>query len=1280
MQSASHLPHLSLRDIPFLYSYGPNDDRLHNFYIPALKASVRYDRMTGYFSSTSLAVAAAGVAHLIANRGQMRLLVGAQLYDEDVEAIQRGETELEEVVARRMEAALTDPDTLSDEIQRARLEALAWMVARGQLTIRVVLPAGENDIPLPADRATDYFHPKEGIFTDAEGNQVAFSGSINESVTGWERNYEQFMVFVSWTAEGGRIFVAEAKNRFQRLWEQREPGWISLPIPEAARRRLLRFTPARPPTRDPLEHGPRTAIAETPAVPIAYPREQERTQIVLRYLRDGPHLLGATGLGMSTCAVEPWPHQRFVLRRVLSTFPQRCLIADEVGLGKTIEAGLILRQLTLSGLVRRALILAPKSVLRQWQEELYEKFSLNVPRYDGRIFVDYFGEEIPPSTPNLWDTLPVVLASSQLVKRAERRQTLLEARPWDMVIVDEAHHARRRDFLNLDTYRPNRLLELLLELQERTDMLLLLTATPMQVHPVEVWDLLSLLGLSGRWGVDARSFLAFFTELQKPPEAMDEQLVLDLIRAELAVEGLDERLAGRLQQQLGPVQWQQVRNLLDKPTSGRPWRQLSPQAQQAVVQLARRHTPLRRLVLRHTRQLLRRYREQGLLQANATKRDPSLCWIPMSPPERELYDRIEEYISRFYSKYEGERKGLGFVMTVYRRRLTSSFYAVRRSLERRLAFLRGAVVRDEEQIAGLDLDDLEQDDLSYDVGEQLSDVRRDLFAEEEQYVEDFLSELRGLGEQDSKSQRLLSDLRTIFRRRDTVLIFTQYTDTMDYLRERLRAVYGSQVACYSGRGGERWDGVMWVPVSKEEIKNAFRRGEEVKILLCTEAASEGLNLQTCGVLINYDMPWNPMRVEQRIGRIDRIGQRFDTVWVYNYFYEDTVEASVYQALANRIDWFRNVMGATQPILARVDRLIQTLAMTPGQKRAGLLQQELQRLEQDMATTQSFDLDAWLEQDVGREDLPAPFSLAEVGVELTTLPGVQQDFRPHETIKNAYWLRRARGEEAAVTFDPDTADAHPNSVQLLTYGNPLWDELLDRVLSGEGSVVEANSEATGVLLRLETASAPKRTAWYVCQPAGEPRRIVNLADLREAIDRASELKPWDDSLIDKAKQAFIHGLKEEQERIQAARARLVRIRQLALEAKGRRLVEEAALTLLALRQQTGLFDQNLPPIQFDESAVQALAGQGYPFAPLLKKLGTQNIRLRPTDPFYLTVQKTRADSLRQRLEQLKTQGKTLLRQLSKTTGTGTMSGGAPSVTSTVFLLTTQLSTNKTRIHE
>nr|MBC8253740.1 helicase [Ardenticatenia bacterium] len=292
-----------LRDCRFQISYGPADDRLHGFYVPALSASVRCDRSTGFFTSSALAVAAAGVARLIANGGTMRLLVGAALTEEDVQAIACGQA-LEEAVSQRLVAALTEPE---EEVMRRRLEVLAWMVADGTLEIRVVLPTDRDGRPLPRSQAQEYYHPKEGVFTDANGDRIAFSGSINETTAGWQRNYEQFSVYFSWDATAP--YLAQVVHRFECLWQGEEPNWIAMDIPEAARQRLLTYQPATPPTRDPLERqlGERP-IVET-GVDFVTAIDQQREQLVFQFLRDAPYLPNAAQLGAVTSAVVPWPHQ-----------------------------------------------------------------------------------------------------------------------------------------------------------------------------------------------------------------------------------------------------------------------------------------------------------------------------------------------------------------------------------------------------------------------------------------------------------------------------------------------------------------------------------------------------------------------------------------------------------------------------------------------------------------------------------------------------------------------------------------------------------------------------------------------------------------------------------------------------------------------------------------------------------------------------------------------------------------------------------------------------------
>ena len=1233
---------IRLREHLFQISYGPADDRLHDFYIPALSCSVHYDRMAGFFSSTALAVAAAGVARLIANDGTMRLLVGAELSEADVQAIEQGQA-LTDVVAERLVEALSEPE---EELLRRRLEVLAWMVAARTLEIKVVLPKGPDGQPLPATSAIDYFHAKEGLFTDRHGDQIAFSGSVNESATGWQRNYEQFSVYFSWNATAP--YLAQVRHRFENLWNDQEPDWIALDVPEAARQQLLKYRPAIAPTRDPLERKPeKKAVAEAEERLVTAEEEQQE-RILFQFLRDAPFLLNAQNLGAATAALTPWPHQARVADAIIERFPERFLLCDEVGLGKTIEAGLVLRQLVLSGRVRRCLILAPKSVCRQWQEELYEKFVLNVPFFDGHTFRDVFGHVHEPTGANPWDACDFFIASSQLAKRRERRPQLLAARPWDLITVDEAHHARRRDFL-IRRYRPNRLLELLNELQARTQGLLLMTATPMQVHPVEVWDLLRLLGLGGRWGAGEDNFLGFFRELRRPISDADWDFVFDLVRDFLETGGeLDPAFVEQVQARLGLVDWQQVKELPYSRGRKARMKQLPPQGRALAAEMARRHTPLSRYLFRNTRSLLREYARRGILKATVPRRDPELVWIPMRDEEAKLYRRIEEYISQFYQKYEDERKGLGFVMTVYRRRLTSSFYAVRRSLQRRLDFLRGQTAPD--TVAGFDEDDLEQEDLTWDISEELEGEERSRFRDEGEYVEDFLAALRGLSSNDSKVERLLADLEQIFRKRETVIIFTQYTDTMDFLREQLRQVYGGQVACYSGRGGEFWNGIAWVPTTKEQIKNDFRRGEAIKILVCSEAASEGLNLQTCGVLINYDMPWNPMRVEQRIGRIDRIGQAYTRVWIRNYFYEDTVEARVYRALEDRIGWFEDVVGELQPILAQVGRAIQAVAMVPQAERQRVLDEEVARLRQELDSREAelLNLDKYLEAGEPPVGIASPVTLADLETLLTGTPSLKERFQPHPRFKRAYLLQ-TDGGEVAVTFDVALFDEHPNTLRLLSYG----EELLETLLHGvdEPDTVDAK---TGVLRC--TASGPVPLRAYYTLETGYVRRVKALADLQAILDSPPSFEHWTDEALSEAQRDFQSAAERANEQYQWVGDARQRNERLALEEKGRRLLLQAALVELAMGQRPELFGSQALPTAFTEQAVIGLRRHRYPFAGLLTLVSPEGLRPSPTDPFYLEVQGQSLEQLRGRFGSIRSQVERLLKQLALSATPGQTSDG------------------------
>lgn len=1226
-----------LPDKSFRISYGPADDRLNSFYIQALSSSVDYFRSAGFFSSSALAIAAAGISQIIKNGGKMRLMVGAQLTEDDVEAVRKGHG-LPDLVTEKMLAAFPDP---KDLIVKKRLEALAWMVSAGTLEIKVVLPTDEHGVPLPAHRSRDYYHTKEGIFTDPAGNQVGFSGSVNESEQAWLHNYEQFMVFCSWVP-GQKPFLDEIEGRLSRLWEHREERWLALPIPNAVRDRLIRLRPETVPDDDTyLGMAPPEEVTDVKPEPSLSATERDR--ILFQFVKDAPYLPNATRLGFDTATVKPWPHQGGVAGTIVDSFPESFLCSDEVGLGKTAEVGLALRQLYISGRVKRALILVPKSVARQWQEEMYEKFSLNVPLYDGREFLDIFRNRLPANTDNPWNSWPIIIASSQLVKRRDRQSEILEADPWDMVIVDEAHHARRREFNN-QPFRPNRLMELLVGtrgkpgIRNRTKSVILLTATPMQLHPVEVFDLLRILGLGGRWGAED-NFLRFFSELRRTVEQYDEadwRFILAMMKDFLDAGGsLDPEFERQAEERLGPVGWKQIQGLPSSKRWDAVLRRANTNERAVLIEMAKRHTPLRKFMFRNTRRLLREYQKKGILKERIPDRDPRLVWIELTRPEQDIYDRIDEYISDFYQRYEAERRGLGFIMTVYRRRLTSSFHAMKCSLERRLTFLQGETTNQ-----GYTDDDVEQDDLQKDVTEdEVSGAQSALQQEEIRYVEDYLSQLRNLGS-DTKAERLIEDINSLLARRETLIVFTQYTDTMDYLRDRLKEVYGSHVACYSGRGGETWNGTTWDLTTKEHIKAAFRKGEDIKILLCTEAASEGLNLQTCGVLINYDVPWNPMRVEQRIGRIDRIGQVHEKVWILNYFYKNTVEADIYSACSDRINWFETVVGELQPILSRVERAIQTAAMAKGETRLKCLEDEVFALreEVDRRKAEGINIDEYTLSGMTTGKTPqSPVTLPQLEKLLTESDLMRGVFTPHPKIEGAY-TAAWKGTQSAVTFRPDVFDKHPNTVRLLTYGDALFEEILS-------AVPPPGIDLRSVGIAKRSAKTPcDISAYYAVGEDGAVKPLFSLDTMKHVLGKTGGPELTEEK-VPEIDANFANIVEEKSRLISAQEETRKRTRSLSLQEEGRNLLVKTAYFRLAMTQQTPLFEETFP-MDFSDAAVKRLARLGYPFAGLLRLIDVDGVYLSPTEPAYLDMQKQNPATLNRRFAVITEQGKKLLSDLSE----------------------------------
>jgi superfamily II DNA or RNA helicase len=943
--------------------YSPEDGNLvAQFYIRALACAVRYDRSTGFFSVYALVLAMRGLEGLIRNGGRMRLLVGCTLGEAEVSAIERGMGLRATVEAAMLAMPLIAPDTAA----RDALELLAWMVAKDYLEVKVAVPCDTNRQPLPGK---GLFHEKAGILEDCAGNRLAFNGSINETAYGWTHNWESFHVYTTWG--DGAVHVHAEEATFQRLWANQARRALVLDVPTAARQALLTYMPPQDQMPVRLHDLANIAIAShaqsSPAVSPPIPPPLDRRRLLWGFLRYAPSFPnGGERIGEATCAITPWPHQIRAFHRMYDHWPPKLLIADEVGLGKTLQAGMLLRQAWLSGRARRILVMAPKAVLRQWQLELREKCNLNWPIYDGHTLAwcpspAFDGPRIQPVSRHEWHTEPCVLASSYLLRRRDRERELLEdAAPWDLIVLDEAHHARRRGGGLGSDDRPNQLLHLMQALRHRTDGLILLTATPMQVSPIEVYDLLSLLGFPPAWHVQA--FLDFFTYAAKPnPSHAELAHMASLFRAVEQTYGevsLEE--AQRFASNGSRIAARKLLRTLRDPAAT-PLRQLETTERRAAVRLMKAHTPLRRLVSRYTRELLRQYFRAGKLNMAIAERMVEDRFVDLTEAERRVYNAVEHYISTTYNAATAAtRTAVGFVMTIYRRRLASSFYALARTLERHLLAVTqpsapsdGAAQDGEEDIFD---DEIAEEAMDTEDAERLE--REALLLEEQGDIHDLLRAVQYLPT-DTKVRVLHEVLRDLRAQGYThVMIFTQYTDTMDFLRDELVQAFGPSIMCFSGRGGEvpTPDG-DWCVISREETKQLFRAGRG-GILLCTDAAAEGLNFQFCGALVNYDMPWNPMRVEQRIGRIDRLGQQYAHIRIVNLHYRETVETDVYMALRQRIQLFQTFVGRLQPILARLPRAIADMTLGPREAQTQAYDTLVSNLARDVeqAETSGFDLD------------------------------------------------------------------------------------------------------------------------------------------------------------------------------------------------------------------------------------------------------------------------------------------------------------------------------------
>jgi superfamily II DNA or RNA helicase len=561
--------------------------------------------------------------------------------------------------------------------------------------------------------------------------------------------------------------------------------------------------------------------------------------------------------GLSLSRVDPLPHQlEAVYDHLLKLARVRFLLADDAGAGKTIMAGLLMRELKLRGLVERILIVCPANLAFQWQRELKDKFDETFLVLKGGDIREQFGV-------NQWLEQKQVVTSLDLAKRDEILPGLRQVH-WDLAIVDEAHRlswtppARKTARYALGEL-----------LRERADHLLLLTATPHKGDPTNFSLFLQLLDRDA------------YADVRSIRQAMDQgQAPFYLRRTKEAMVYFPER----------------------QPDG----------------------TWVARKIF--------------------TMRIPHTVEFQIDGAEFALYQDVTRFVKRQSARAAAQgddprARAVGFLMALYQRRLASSTAAMRQSLENRARRLAEGLQRAQALARQApptlpDPDELEE--MEEGERDRLERILEAItLAGNAEQVREEIAELRRLAQQaqqveaagaEAKLARLRELLHTegfFDRPEQRLLLFTEFKDTLDYLVERLTA-WGFRVGTI--HGGMQ-PGFRDEPGTRLFAEQQFKDGA-IQVLVATEAAGEGINLQCCHILCNYDIPWNPNRLEQRMGRIHRYGQHHDCL-IFNFVATNTIEGHVLQRLLAKLQEIRdaldddavfNVVGEVLPA-AQVERVL-----------------------------------------------------------------------------------------------------------------------------------------------------------------------------------------------------------------------------------------------------------------------------------------------------------------------------------------------------------------------
>jgi len=834
-----------------LKRFSSRTDRLDtDFLAKSLTDATKYFRIAGYFRSSIFEL----VGEQIANIPEVKIICNSELDLADFKIATNRNTALKE----RWNEVDVEAEAL---LKKERYRMLDELLTAGNVEIRVV------------PKEILFLHGKAGSIHYKNGSRKSFVGSVNDSKSAFAYNFE-----LVWQDDDPES-ADWVEKEFWALWAE------GVPLPETILAEIHRVATRREVTIEVLKPTdvPAAVMAEAPIY------------------RGGEQL-------------QPWQ------RSFVSLFLQhretygkaRLLLADEVGVGKTLSmaTSALVSSLLEDGPV---LILAPSTLTLQWQVEMLDKLGIPSAVWSSqkKVWIGNEGQFLSPKG----DSASIkkcpysiaIVSTGLIMHQCEKTIFVKDAgmllkNRYGCVILDEAHKARVKGGVGKDADDPNNLLRFMREMGKRTQHLILGTATPIQTRVNELWELLGILNSGAEFVLgDSLSLWRNYelaTEmvtgrskanneeevwqwLRNPLPPSDEHHIVQEIRDNLHIQAYDFICSHQFENLDYLIREMWLSQLLEPDAF---------KINNPVI----RHT-----VLRKRKQL----EDEGLLEKVGVNAHPLLnksdiyqsrfigLGIPTNNPFEVAYEKAEDFSKLLQSR----TKAGGFMKSLMLQRLCSSFESGRKTAERMLKHTLS-----------------NEDEDSVDVVEH---ILSEMTPDEVSCLRDIVTQLSRPEAVDSKLETIkwfLTEFKTDGKAwlEHGCIIFSQYYDTAEWIAKELAKTFETEVvAVYAGMGKSGlFLGEEFNSVEREIIKTSVRT-REIRLVVATDAACEGLNLQTLGTLINVDLPWNPSRLEQRLGRIKRFGQARKNVDMLNLVYSGTQDEKVYSVLSERLKDTYDIFGS-----------------------------------------------------------------------------------------------------------------------------------------------------------------------------------------------------------------------------------------------------------------------------------------------------------------------------------------------------------------------------------